>query len=274
MQRCSRAFLAFVPILLLVSRAAGGQETAPPPPPKPPEGSIIITLNGTEVAPAGNLGIVFTHRFSSPVQGSDIHSLFSFDSGADIGIGLSYVPVSHLEVAILRNKSLEDYEFSAKYRLPSVGGGVLTAAMRGGVDYRGQSNLTDHTSWFGQAIVGVTILSRIRVSAMPTYVSETAGQIVGFLIPAEHDVFNVPVALSAAVTSSFNVHGEYVPRHLNPGAGWIVSIEKTLLRHRFAFTAGNLRPTTVDQYISYDFQGLPKRNIYLGFNIVRQWKLK
>jgi len=288
MQRRSGISLATVSIVLLLSHAATAQEAPPPqkpkettppnaqeapPPPKAPEGSIIITLNSTEVAPAGTLGIIFTHRFSSPVQGSDFHSLFSFDSGADIGIGLQYVPISNLEVAVLRNKSLEDYEFSAKYRLPTVAEGIVTAALRGGADYRGQSNLSDHVSWFGQAIVGVTLFSRVRFSAMPTYVSDTAGQITGILVPAEHDVFNVPLAFSAAITPSFNVHGEYVPRHLNPGAGWIVSVEKTLLRHRFAFTAGNLRPTTVDQYISYDFQGFSKENIYLGFNIVRLWKV-
>src|SRR5262249_37235371 len=225
MQRRSAASLATVPIVFLLSGAAAAQEapsqpqeTAPPKaqeapaPPKAPEGSIIITLNSTEVAPEGTLGILFTHRFSSPVQGSDIHSLFSFDSGADIGIGLQYVPVSNLEVAVLRNKSLEDYEFSAKYRLPVMAGGGLTAALRGGADYHGQSTLSDHVSWFGQAILGVTLFSRVRVSAMPTYVSDTAGQITGILVPADHDVFNVPLAFSAAITSSFNVHGEYVPR--------------------------------------------------------------
>ena len=284
MRRLSGRHLVPV-ILLFLARSAAGQDAAPPKPPegpaqdaaapvKAPEGSVIVTLQSTEVPAAGTLGLLITHRFSSPVQGSSFHSLFSFDSGADIGLGLSYVPVQNLELAVLRNKSLEDYEFSAKYRALSVADGLLTAAVRGGADYRAQRFLSDRTSWFGQGIVAVTILSRVRLSALPTYTSRTEGQITGLLIPAGRDVFNVPVAVSAAITPSFNVHGEYVPRHENPGAAWIVSIEKTVLRHRFSFTAGNLRPTTVDQYVSYDFQGLPNRNIYLGFNIVRQWKLK
>jgi hypothetical protein len=263
------AVLAFT---LLCARFASAQEAAPRP--RPPEGPVIIDLPSTEVPAAGTLGLMITHRFSSPVQGSDLHSLFSFDSGADIGLALSYVPLANLEIGMLRNKSLEDYEVAAKYRLPSLAGGALSAAVRGGLDYRARSNLTDHTSGFAQAILAVSLLSRIRVSVIPSYTSRTFGQITGVLIPPGREVFNVPVALSAAVTPSFNVHGEYVPRHENPGAGWIVSIEKTVLRHRFAFTAGTLRPTTVDQYLSYDFEGLPKGNIYLGFNIVRQWKLK
>ena len=65
------------------------------------------------------------------------------------------------------------------------------------------------------------------------------------------------------------------------GVGWIASLEKTVLRHRFAFTVGNLRATTVDQYIASDFRqaraGAPNfapQDLYLGFNLVRQWSLK
>jgi hypothetical protein len=53
-----------------------------------------------------------------------------------------------------------------------------------------------------------------------------------------------------------------------------MAIEKTVLRHRFAFTVGNLRETTVDQYVAPNFAGLPREDYYLGFNLVRQWKLK
>jgi hypothetical protein len=274
MRRNPRVFSipAILAVGLLCARCLPAQEAAPRP--RPPEGSIIIDLPSTEVPAAGTLSLLVTHRFASPVQGSDIHSLFSFDSGADIGLGLSYAPLTNLEIGMLRNKSLEDYEFAAKYRLVSLADGAFSAALRGGMDYRGRSQLSDHASGFAQAILAVSFLSRVRVSAIPSYTSRTFGQITGVLVPPGRDVFNVPVALSAAITPSFNVHGEYVPRHENPGAGWIVSVEKTVLRHRFSFTAGTLRPTTVDQYLSYDFEGLPTSNIYLGFNIVRQWKLK
>jgi hypothetical protein len=65
------------------------------------------------------------------------------------------------------------------------------------------------------------------------------------------------------------------------GVGWAVTVEKSLLRHRFAFFAGNMRPTTVDQYaggIPFDQFPLPGRspasNIYIGFNLYRAWKFK
>ena len=89
-------------------------------------------------------------------------------------------------------------------------------------------------------------------------------------------IFNVPAAISIALNRTINIQGEIVPRSGradSPGVGWIASIEKTVLRHRFAFTVGNLRATTVDQYVASDFSGLSPKSYFFGFNLVRQWKL-
>ena len=115
---------------------------------------------------------------------------------------------------------------------------------------------------------------RVRVTAIPTYVSNTA---------RFRDVFNVPLAISIGITRTVNVQGEFYPKNgdfteragRRTSAGWIVALEKTVLRHRFAFTAGNLRATSVDQYTASDFGGgIPRGDVYIGFNLVRQWKLK
>ena len=87
------------------------------------------------------------------------------------------------------------------------------------------------------------------------------------------------MALSVAITRSVNFQGEFVPKNRDYGAssyGWIVALEKTVLRHRFSWAFGNLRTTTVDQYSASDPAGgrLSRRDVYMGFNIVRQWKLK
>ena len=103
------------------------------------------------------------------------------------------------------------------------------------------------------------------------------------------DVFNVPIALSVAVTRTVNVQAEFYPKNRDftelpatatapprrTSAGWIVAFEKTVLRHRFSWTVGNLRATSVDQYAGSDFAGgLPRDDVFIGFNLVRQWKLK
>jgi hypothetical protein len=285
-------------LLLLAAATAAAQEKPPAPPAtepaaapvRPPEGTIIINLPSAEVNGPKVLQLMITHRFSEPVSGSNIHSLFSFDSGADIGLGLSYVPVRNLEVGFLRNKNLEDYELWAKYGLLSSPESPVGVALRLGGNARTQSTpslcetvprpaacafVDDRYSFYAQAIAAVTVFSRVRFTAVPTYVSRSAQQPFVVVDSIHKNVFNVPAAVAIAITRSTNVQAEVVPRigrANSGGVGWIVAIEKTVLRHRFAFTAGNMRPTTVDQYVGADFLGRP-RDYFLGFNIVRQWKL-
>jgi hypothetical protein len=279
----------------LAATPAAAQEKPAPPAAEPapvrqPEGTIIINLPSAEVNAPNVLQLLITHRFSEPVSGSNIHSLFSFDSGADIGLGLSYVPIKDLEVGFLRNRSLEDYELWAKYRFLSSPASPLGLALRLGGNARTQSTpslcettprpeacafVDDRYDFYAQAVAAVTLFSRVRFTAVPTYVSRSAQQPFVVVRSIHEDVFNVPAAVAIAVTRSVNVQAEVVPRiaHANSGGvGWILAVEKTVLRHRFAFTLGNLRPTTVDQYVGADFLGRP-RDYFLGFNIVRQWKL-
>ena len=294
-----RTTLAF--LFLLAALPAAAQETPAAEPVRPPEGSIIINLPSAEVNGLNVLELRITHRFSEAVSGSDIHSLFSFDSPADVNIGLSYVPLKNLEIALLREKTLEDYELSAKYRFTTsaesplglavrVGGNARTGSVPdiGGVSTCASPRpafcayFDNRYSFFTQAIVAVTLFSRFRITAVPTYLSVAAQP---FDFPTDYsgihkNVFNIPFAVAIAATRSVNIQAEVVPRMSRAnagGAGWVVALEKTVLRHRFAFTVGNLRPTSVDQYIGADFIGKSNLRLpgdyYLGFNIVRLWKL-
>ena len=278
-------------LLCLLAATAPGQEKAEPAeaqPIRPPEGTIIINLPSAEVNAPRTLQLHFTHRFSQALADSNIHNLFTFDSGAIVGIGLSYVPIRNTEVGFLRNRNLEDYEFSVKYRIPTPSESPVGVALRVGGDARTQSTprecetdqrptdcaFADHKyTFFAQVIGAITLFSRVRLTAVPTYASYSAQG--SNLPPIYKNIFNVPVAAAIAVTRSVNVQAEVVPRRSKAqagGVGWIAAIEKTVLRHRFAFTVGNLRPTTVDQYIGNDFLGRPG-DYFIGFNIVRQWKL-
>jgi hypothetical protein len=259
------------------------------------EGPVVINLPSVDTPPPGTLTLLFTHRFQTKVQDSTIHDLFSLDNGANIGIGLAYAPVKNLDVAFYRWSDLDVYELSARYHLFSSGG--FDAGVRLGEDWRTETSTTSpHSSFFAQTTLSWSWKDRLRVSAVPTYLQQTNGLPRLYPSPPPGDsscvqtefgpylcsgyyqnIFNVPVAVSIALTHSITVHGELTPRlgKVNAsGIGWIVSIEKSLLRHRFAFTAGNQRQTTVDQYI----YGAPvyrrAQDIYLGFNLVRQWKVK
>jgi len=276
-----------VAALLLASLLACGgavaqePEPAPAERPRPPEGSRIINLPSADVPARGTLGVLFTHRFAQPLDESDYQSLFSFDSGADIGLGLSYSPLDSLELSLDRSSAQDDYELALKYRfLPFAEGRPFALTLRVGGNARTEEGIDDRTAFFAQGIGSVALGPRVRLTAIPTFVSNTA---------LFRDVFTVPLALSVAVTRTVNVQAEFYPKNRDftelPGtatapprrtsAGWIVAFEKTVLRHRFSWTVGNLRATSVDQYAGSDFAGgLPRDDVFIGFNLVRQWKLK
>ena len=272
------AFIA-VPAALVAQTPA--DTPAPPPeaaapPARSPEGSRIINLPSADVPRPGTLTLLFTHRFSQPLEDSDIHSLYSFDSGADIGIGLAYAPLTNLDLSLYRSSNQDVYELDAKYRLFATDS--FAAAVRAGGDWRTERGVENRSSFFAQAIVAVTIGSRVRLSAIPTYVSRVAGNTFVGQKPFYEDVVNLGGALSLAVTRSINVQGEVMARRKNTDSGgvaWNASIEKTVPRHRFSFVVGNQRATTVDQYVTWtpQFFGESSHRFFIGFNIVRQWKL-
>ena len=262
------------------------------------EGRLIVDLPSVEVAPPGTLTFWITHRFGNPVQSSSIHNLYSIADRADIGLGLGYAPIRNLDLSFYRSSELEVYEVAAKYHAYS--SGLFDAALRAGGDWRTARGVENRSSFVAQGILALSLGSRVRVSAIPTYLSRTSAQVRPFVEPPAHDlscvtpvpprtlflcsgfynhIFNVPVGVSVAVTRSIIVHGEVTPRSSRAdslGTGWAVSLEKTVLRHRFSFTAGNQRETTADRYTAPLLPDalFPARSIYLGFNIMRDWTLK
>ncbi|HLN93189.1 MAG TPA: DUF5777 family beta-barrel protein [Thermoanaerobaculia bacterium] len=276
-----------VAILLLGAAPLLAQDAPTSTPPRAPEGSRIINLPSVEVPAAGNLGVLFFHRFKQALGESSVRDFFSLDSGADTVLGVSYSPLDRLEVSLDRSSIEADFELSVKYRVLSMQENrPFALAVRVGGDAVTKENVENREGFFAQGIASIAIGSRIRATVVPTYVSETA---------LFQDVFSAPVALSISLTRTVNVHGEVYPknrdftetpsRRAGPGVtprpgrqthiGWNASIEKTVLRHRFAFTVGNMRGSNVDQYTASDLggAGIP-HDVYLGFNLVRQWKLK
>jgi hypothetical protein len=272
---------------------------------RPIESNVIINLPSVEVPAAGTLTFLVTHRFTTALQDGDIDNFFTLDSGNEWGFGLWYAPVKNLNIGAYRanlQNSVDIYEASAEYEFPRLGG--FAASLRAGGDFRTDTlAATPKNSFFAQAILAYDIGKYARISAVPTYLQRTNG---GFFTynapPPAHDrsctalpppddpnasqqficsglygpVWNVPIGVSIALTHSITVHGEVIPslsRVDSSGVGWSVSVEKSLLRHRFAFFAGNQRFTTVDQYTPAILPSQTPRNVYIGFNLYRAWKL-
>lgn len=278
---------AFAIGALLLAACARGQETASTPTSRSPEGSRIIDLPSAEVPAKGTLGVLFTHRFRNPLNTGTARNFFTLDSGANSVLGVAYSPLERLEFSLDRSSLDANFELAGKYQLLSIQEGRPYAiALRAGGNAVTGENVHNQQAFFAQGIATLAIGRIVRFTAVPTYVSNTA---------LFRDVFNVPVALSIAITGSVNLHGEVFPKNRDfterpsrpaapsPGAiagrqthiGWIASIEKTVLRHRFALTVGNMRGTSVDQYTASDVGGVGvPHDVFLGFNLVRQWKLK
>ena len=269
---------------------------------RPIESNVIVNLPSVDVPSDGTLTFLVTHRFQSPIQDGDIDNFFTLDLENRWGFGLWYAPVQNLNVGFYRSSNLNIYEASAQYALPRLGG--FASSLRVGEDWRTDpAAASPHSSFFAQAILAYSFGKYARITAVPTYLQRTNSRDVTFDQPIPGDptcrfeerqegfvcsglyenIFNVPFAASVALTHSITVHGEVYPRLSkvnSSGVGWAVTVEKSLLRHRFAFFAGNMRPTTVDQYtggLPYDpitFPRPPASNVYIGFNLYRAWKLK
>ncbi len=271
------------------------QEPAPVEQPwLPPGGNVLINLPTDQTLKKNYLQFFVTHRTHGSVRGSNARSLYSLSSQT-VNFGFSYAPIAHSEVSISRSEDSDDYELAAKYAFrPGGENSRFGAALRiGGDDRRDpfviledggiESDVKARTAFFAQTVLSLHLLSnRLEFSLIPSYVSRTV---------TETRVFNVPVHAAFAISRSVNLQVEYEPprRRLRGSvAQWTVGIEKVLPggRHRFTFVVSNTTITTTDLYLSADFLASIKRlqdrypfislrnnDPYLGFNLIRQFKL-
>ncbi len=268
--------------LLIVATGLFGQTTNQYTPMQPiPVGDILLTLPSSHMADANTWEVRFSHRFNQSVDGNGIHSLFGLDSGANVGLGLSYVPFRDLEVALMRQSTLETYEGAVKYGVVQQARALpVSAAVRVGVDWRNARNLDDRSSLFAQAIVSHQFGSRFDVYVVPTWITKAGRVVSGNKSVALFDrAFNVPVGALVQIMPGLSVVGELIPtnrdlpRDLKSDLGWSLGIKRAIGGHLFEILLTNSNGMTTDQYISSTYNGAPlrTRDKRLGFNIERRW---
>jgi hypothetical protein len=270
-----------ISLVLLVASAGHAQVESIPIRPLP-LGDVLLTLPTSHMPERGTLEVRFSHRFNQSIdEGEASHSLFGLDSGANVTMGLSYVPMRDLQFAVVRSNILDTIEASAKYLLFQQAQALpLSAALRGGVDWRTERNLDDRTSFFAQAIVSRQFGQRVAVYAMPTFVTNagraSTGDTSGALFSS---AFNVPVGASFMIRRGMSLVGEVVPPNgdlpdsVDSDFGWALGIKQALGGHWFEVLLTNNNATTADQYVTSTYQGAPLRSgdIQLGFNIERRF---
>jgi hypothetical protein len=235
----------------------------------PGYGTRFLQTSTPLVNTPGVLEAVFQHRFNQPVNEGGGNNLGGLDSGANIGLGVNFVPTKNLAFEIYRSSNLGDYEFSAKWTARKPTKSLpIAIGLRAGANWLTKTELDKKAGVFGQLLVAATLGERFTIGIAPSFVSNT---------PAYTDVWNVPLIVQAKVGRSWYATGEYVFRNqdLKGSVGqWSFAVEKSVFMHRFSVWIGNSGALTVDQSLAGDYGGgVKESNVRLGFNIIRQFEI-
>ena len=251
-----------------------------------PLGDVLLSLPTSHMPSAGAWEVRFTHRFNQPINqtsfSAEIHSLFGLDSNADVGLGLSYVPVRDLQFSIYRSNTMDDIEFGAKYNVFQQAPAIpFSAAVRVGGDWRTELNLSDRTSVFGQAIVSRKLGKRFELTLIPTFVTNAGRAVSGNTSGALFNhAFNVPIGVALNVHDGLSLIGEFTPKNRDlPSTmrggyfAWSGGLKEVVGGHYFELMITNSNATHVDQYVTSTYQGSPLKrgDLHLGFNIERRF---
>lgn len=239
-----------------------------------PVGTRLIDVATPFTVGRQRLELLFTHRFVQAVnQGGNGHNLFGLDSGADVGIGLTYGLLRHLDLSVYRSSFQEDYELAAKLQVLDQSAGMpLSAAVRGGADLLGRLGVEDPHRPFAQVLLARRLAAGWNLFASPSWVHGT---------PLLRDAWNVPLGFTVPLPGKCLLDGEAIAAdralHRMPGASrfaWHSALSKQVGWHLFQIVVGNSRATTVDQIVGGDSAvGFNTRDVRLGFNLVRYFNL-
>ncbi|HUP49685.1 MAG TPA: DUF5777 family beta-barrel protein [Thermoanaerobaculia bacterium] len=276
-----RSTLPAVAMLVLLAGTLRAQDPYAPVAPFP-LGDVLLTLPTSHIPARGTWEVKFTHRFNQPIdEGEWVHSLFGLDSGANVTMGLSYVPRDDVQLAVARSNVLDTIEASAKYVVVQQAPAIpITVTLRGGAAWRTERNVDDRSSWFGQAIVSRQFGRRVALYAMPTLVTGAGRAVSGEASAALfRHAFNVPVGVSFMIQPATSLIAEVIPVNRDlPGSidselSWALGVKRAIGGHYFEILLTNNNATTVDQYVTSTYQGGPLRrgDIQLGFNIERRF---
>ncbi|HSP15752.1 MAG TPA: DUF5777 family beta-barrel protein [Thermoanaerobaculia bacterium] len=268
---------------LLVAGSAFAQAPNPYAPVAPiPVGDILLTLPSSHIPDKGTWEVRFSHRFNQSIdQGQAFRSLFGLDNGANVGIGLSYVPFRDFEVSLLRSNVLDTYDLAAKYVITQQARRIpFSSAIRIGGDFRTEQQLDDRVSAYAQAIVSHQFGSRFDLYIMPTYITKAGRASSGETSAALFkNAFNVPAGAVLEIGSGYGIVAEVIPpnrdlpQDLKAELGWAVGIKHAIGGHLFEILLTNSNGMTTDQYVTSTYNGAPFRSgdLRLGFNIERRW---
>jgi hypothetical protein len=252
---------------LLLAILAGPVAAQDGPVRRDPLGTILI--NGATPYTLGSrrLEVLFSHRFQQPINDGDSHNLWGLDSGADVGIGLAWGATDHLDLSLYRASFQEDFELAGKLlAFEQAPRRPLTLAVRAGADLLRRPGVEDRDRPFVQLLLARKIAPGVNLLVSPSWVRGT---------PRLRNAFNVPIGLTFPLPGEQLIEIEYIPANRDLDGSldaWHVALSKAVGGHIFEIVLGNSRASTVDQMLGGDSAaGFKKRDVRLGFNIVRDF---
>ncbi|MBI4912227.1 MAG: hypothetical protein HY823_05780 [Acidobacteria bacterium] len=240
---------------------------------------VNLNLPSTERMQFWDIGILFSHRFLSAVQGhgKDLYGLDGF-AYAGFGVGFGIKPIPGMNVLLYR--TADNKTFVAGLQQQLFDKSLARAALRIERFDETVPHLKNEIGEVGisgtvvQLPVDVFLGDYVIVNLVPTYLSRTTTQ--------EKPVFNAGVGLRLLFTDKFNFVGEYYPRPSKIAKtfkpGWAAGFSYKTFKHRFSLFGTNNPSTTANQVLSGDYGTGPgnytsssknQGTWSIGFNVAR-----
>jgi Membrane bound beta barrel domain (DUF5777) len=231
---------------------------------------VVVNLPTTLRVPVHKGNFRLTHRFVGNLRdgtfGQQASNLFGLDQGAIIGFEYRMAVVRHLEAAAYRtnfDKTIQLYtKYDAIHQTRSV-----PVSVSGLVSEEGTNNFRDVYSPALGAVVSRKIAGRIAAYAMPMWVHNSAGALVG---SDTRNTALLGLGGRLRVRSSMTLVGEYTPRiagYSPNDSEYGFGLEERVGGHVFQLTFTNTTGSTFAQLA----RGGPVDTLYLGFNLSRKF---
>ncbi len=233
---------------------------------------VAINLPTADRMQFWDVGLIFTHRFLSPVKdhGKDLYGLDGF-TYAGLGFDFGIKPVTGLNFQIYRTADNKTFTLALQQQLLNKDLIRMSARVERFDEVVTRVVTPDGTVGINgmafQLPTEIFITDDFVLSLVPTYLSRTTTQ--------EKSVFNVGVGLHYDVTGKFRIVAEYYPRPSKIAktfnTGFAAGISYKTFKHRFSLMGTNSTGTTAHQVLGGDYGGGPKPHgdWSIGFNVAR-----
>jgi len=231
---------------------------------------FVSTIPTTLRLPKHKMAFRLTHRFARPLGQGDAGDLFEnffgFDSGAVMGVGLSYGLLPGGQISVYRTSD-RTIQFAGQYEVLNQKRAPLGAAVAVSID--GTNNFRDSYSPGVQVVLSRELGEHGALYLAPAYVNNSA-PLPGELVD-DNDTTMVGLGARLRLRRNTYVVVEGSPRITGyaPGTALVsFGLEQRAGGHMFQLTFANGLGTTLAQVAR---GGTAKDDWYIGFNLSRKF---